>query len=168
MKNTTNIESMLDEYVKISHTIINIQKLLETYKKNIEGRINDISTNDANDKKVLNKLKKIRKDIETIKSDELIIKYKQLLKKRDILKIYILSKMNYVNNISDFQRNNETNIDSHVQQTSNDIIECNNIDDTGNKSVESSKSTDTGITENNSINDVTKIIDGLMHKYSNM
>jgi type I site-specific restriction-modification system R (restriction) subunit len=89
------LESTLDEYVKTTRAIENIQNKINIYKKNIEHKIkNSKSTNEQN-----KKIKEFKKTIAKLKNDsEIIQKYKLLKKRKNELKEILISINLQINN----------------------------------------------------------------------
>jgi hypothetical protein len=80
------IDLILDEYVKVTRTIENIQNKINRYKKNVEENIENLK----NEKEQIVKIKEFQKTMSQIKGDKDITHRYRLLKKkqkelRDIL-----------------------------------------------------------------------------------
>lgn len=90
-KTETRNEELLDEYVKITKTIDNIQNKINMFKKTIEGKL-ETSTNDDEREMYLEEFKTFTLNIKN--DTQLIQKYKLLNKKqkelRDQLLLYIM------------------------------------------------------------------------------
>jgi len=92
-------EQLLDEYVKITKTIDNIQLKLTNYKKKIEESIE----NSKSEEEQQNKIIEFKEIINKIKNDETISKKYKLLKKNqeEIRKKLIINDSIDTNEIDD-------------------------------------------------------------------
>ena len=152
-------EDLLDEYVKVTITVENIQKKINKHKKTIETRL-EKATND-NEKNAC--IEEYKLFIMSIKNDpEIVNKYKMLKNKQANLRGKILSN----NNIK--LKDNLVNSSISMSEIKDDLVGVTETTDSNNTSNPSNPSKDNdeiSDDENNKNNGIDETLNNLRLKY---